>query len=130
MPHDLPNGKTVSHSFRQWKLQGVWEQAMTALRPQVPRNLGREEEPSAANTLSRSIKTSAIRGNERGFDTGEKSGAANVIFWLIRKASSWPSRSTVQASLTEKESNSFWQTFKHPFLASVISSLIIATLIP
>ncbi|GLV56043.1 hypothetical protein KDH_28870 [Dictyobacter sp. S3.2.2.5] len=35
MPHDLPNGKTVYHYFRRWKLDGTWEKAMTALRKQV-----------------------------------------------------------------------------------------------
>jgi putative transposase len=24
MPHDLPNGKTVYHYFRRWKLDGTW----------------------------------------------------------------------------------------------------------
>jgi putative transposase len=72
MPHDLPNGKTVYHYFRQWKLTGVWERAMTALRKQVRQELGREEEPSAAIIDSQSIKTSAVRGSERGFDAGKK----------------------------------------------------------
>lgn len=72
MPHDLPNGKTVYHYFRQWKLKGVWEQAMTTLRRQTRRELNREEEPSAAIIDSQSIKTSAVRGSERGFDAGKK----------------------------------------------------------
>jgi transposase len=72
MPHDLPNGKTVYHYFRQWKLQGVWEQAMTALRKQTRQELKREEEPSAAIIDSQSIKTSFVRGSERGFDAGKK----------------------------------------------------------
>jgi transposase len=72
MPHDLPNGKTVYHYFRHWKLDGTWEQAMTALRKEVRRAIGREEEPSAAIIDSQSIKTSAVRGSERGFDAGKK----------------------------------------------------------
>ena len=75
MPHDLPNGKTVYHYFRHWKLDGTWEQAMTALRKEVRRAIGREEEPSAAIIDSQSIKTSAVRGSERGFDAGKKSHA-------------------------------------------------------
>ena len=75
MPHDLPNGKTVYHYFRRWKLDGTWEQAMTALRKEVCRAIGREEEPSAAIIDSQSIKTSAVRGSERGFDAGKKSHA-------------------------------------------------------
>jgi transposase len=72
MPHDLPNGKTVYHSFRKWKLDGTWEKAMTALRKHVRVQMGREEEPSAAIIDSQSIKTSPVRGRERGFDAGEK----------------------------------------------------------
>lgn len=72
MPHDLPNGKTVYHSFRRWKLDGTWERAMTALRKEVRRAIGREEEPSAAIIDSQSIKSSAVRGSERGFDAGKK----------------------------------------------------------
>jgi putative transposase len=48
MPHDLPNGKTVSHYFRLWKLDGTWERAMTSLRRQVRLQMGRDPEPSAA----------------------------------------------------------------------------------
>jgi putative transposase len=72
MPHDLPNGKTVYHYFRKWKLDGTWEHAMTALRKQVRVQMGREEEPSAAIIDSQSIKTSPVRGTERGFDGGKK----------------------------------------------------------
>jgi transposase len=72
MPHDLPNGKTVYHYFRQWKLDGTWEKAMTALRKQVRTHMGRDEEPSAAIIVSQSIKTSPVRGSERGFDGGGK----------------------------------------------------------
>ena len=72
MPHDLPNGKTVFHYFRKWKLDGTWEKAMTALRKQVRTRMGRDEEPSAAIIDSQSIKTSPVPGSERGFDAGKK----------------------------------------------------------
>jgi putative transposase len=72
MPHDLPNGKTVYHYFRRWKLDGTWEMAMTHLRKQTRRAMGRDEEPSAAIIDSQSIKTSPVRGSERGFDGGKK----------------------------------------------------------
>jgi transposase len=72
MPHDLPHYKTVYHYFRLWKLAGVWEKAMTSLRKQARLALNREEEPSAAIIDSQSIKTSPVRGIERGFDAGKK----------------------------------------------------------
>jgi putative transposase len=72
MPHDLPNGKTVYHYFRKWKLDGTWEKAMTALRKQVHSQMGREEELAAAIIDSQSIKTSPVRGSERGFAGGKR----------------------------------------------------------
>lgn len=72
MPHDLPNGKTAYHYFRRWKLDGTWEQAMHTLRKQTRREMGRDEEPSAAIIDSQSIKTSPVRGIERGYDAGKK----------------------------------------------------------
>lgn len=72
MPHDLPNGKTVYDYFRQWKLDGTWERVMTALRKHVRAQAGREPEPSAAIIDSQSIKTSPVRGSERGYDGGKK----------------------------------------------------------
>jgi transposase len=72
MPHDLPNGKTAYHYFRLWKRDGTWEKAMSSLRKQVRTQMGRDPEPSAAIIDSQSIKTSPVRGTERGFDSGKK----------------------------------------------------------
>jgi transposase len=80
MPHDLPNGKTVYHSFRRWKLDGAWEKAMTHLRKQARRAINREEEPSAAIIDSQSIKTSSVPGVERGFDAGKKNLGSQAAY--------------------------------------------------
>ena len=72
LPHDFPPWQTVYHYFRLWSLDGTWEKAMTALRKQVRVKGGREPEPSAAIIDSQSIKTSPVRGTERGFDAGKK----------------------------------------------------------
>jgi putative transposase len=72
MPHDLPNGKTVYYYFRKWKLDGTWEVVMNSLRKQVRTHMGRDPEPSAALIDSQSIKTSPVRGTQRGFDAGKK----------------------------------------------------------
>ncbi len=78
MPHDLPNGKTVYHYFRLWSLDGTWEKAMTVLRRQVRTKMGREAEPSAAIIDSQSIKTSPVRGTDRGFDAWKKNLGAQT----------------------------------------------------
>jgi transposase len=72
MPHDLPAWQSAYHYFRLWKRDGTWEKAMTALRKQVRVTLNREQEPSTVVIDSQSIKTSPVRGSERGFDAGKK----------------------------------------------------------
>jgi transposase len=82
LPHDLPNWSTVYLSFRLWKLAGIWEQVNAALRRDLRVSLGRDPEPSAAILESQSIKTSSVRGDERGYDGGEtKSRAENGFCW-------------------------------------------------
>jgi len=72
MPHDLPAWGTVYYYFRIWRNEGVWDQILKTLRKQMRRQQGRDEEPSAAVIDSQSIKTSAVRGPEKGFDMGKK----------------------------------------------------------
>jgi putative transposase len=72
LPHDLPNWSTVYWYFRQWKRAGIWEQVNAALRRQVRVCLGRDPEPSAAIVDGQSVKTSAVRGDERGYDAAKK----------------------------------------------------------
>lgn len=72
MPHDLPAWGTVYDYFRQWQKQGVWDQVLEALGKQRRKKQGRDEEPSAAVIDSQSIKTSAVRGEAKGFDMGKK----------------------------------------------------------
>lgn len=81
MPHDLPACKTVYHYFRMWKLAGVWEPAMESLRKQARRSLSRDEDPSAAIIDSQSIKTSPVRGIERGFDAGKKNLGTQTTYF-------------------------------------------------
>ncbi|SRR5581483_1339276 len=79
-PHDLPNGKTLHHYLSQWKHSGIWEIAMTSLRQQARRAIGREDEPSAVIIDSQSIKTSPVRGIERGFDAGKKNLGSQTAY--------------------------------------------------
>jgi putative transposase len=72
MPHDLPAWGTVYYYFRIWRIAGIWDTAMEALRKQLRQKQGRDEEPSAAVIDSQSIKTSAVRGPEKGYDAGKQ----------------------------------------------------------
>jgi putative transposase len=72
MPHDLPAWGTVYYYFRTWRIAGIWDKALEALRQQMRKAQGRDEEPSAAVIDSQSIKTSAVGGPEKGFDMGKQ----------------------------------------------------------
>lgn len=72
LPHDFPAWQTVYHYFRLWRQQGVWDQVLDALRGQMRTKQGRDPEPSAAVIDSQSIKTSAVRGPDKGYDAGKK----------------------------------------------------------
>src|SRR5262245_66420945 len=48
MPHDLPAWGRVYHYFRIWRIAGIWNKVLEALRKQERQGQGREEEPSDA----------------------------------------------------------------------------------
>ena len=72
LPRDLPAWGTVYSYFRKWQREGVWDRVLEALRMQMRTKEGRDAEPSAAVIDSQSIKTSAVRGPEKGYDAGKK----------------------------------------------------------
>ena len=72
VPHDLPAWGTLYDYFRTWRKEGIWDQVQKSLLKQVRQKKGREQEPSAAVIDSQSVKTSAVRGPEKGFDMGKK----------------------------------------------------------
>ena len=72
LPHDLPAWGTVYSYFRRWRREGIWDRVLAALRMRMRTQQGRDPEPSAAIIDSQSIKTSAVRGPEKGFDMGKK----------------------------------------------------------
>jgi len=72
LPHDLPPYGTVFCYFRRWQHEGVWDRVLEALRMQLRVKEGRDAQPSAAIIDSQSIKTSAVRGPEKGVDMGKK----------------------------------------------------------
>jgi transposase len=71
LPHEFPAWGTAYSYFRRWEREGIWDQVLKTLRLQVRQKEGREAEPSAAIIDSQSIKTSAVRGPEKGYDMGK-----------------------------------------------------------
>lgn len=62
LPHDLPFWKTVYTYYRNWRLDGTWEQIHNVLRQELREEEGRHVEASAAIIDSQSIKTTEKGG--------------------------------------------------------------------
>ncbi len=91
LPHEFPAWGTVNYYFRKWQCEGIWDNCLKTLRMQVCKTQGQDAEPSA------------VRGPEKGYDPGEKSGIAKGTFSWIRKGIRWPSRSSVPTAPKSSE---------------------------
>lgn len=71
LPHDFPPWGTVYYWFRRWRLDGLWQRILVALRRATRQKEGREPEPSAAIMDSQSVRIAEESGGNKGYDAGK-----------------------------------------------------------
>lgn len=78
----FPPWSTVYHYCRQWRVDRTWAQIHTILREREGTRQGPAPQPTAAATVSQSVKTTRVRG-VRGYDGAKKLSGRKRLCWLV-----------------------------------------------
>jgi len=72
LPHDFPPWGTVYYWFRRWRLDGLWQHILVALRRATRQKEGRRDpEASAAIVDSQSVRIAEESGSNKGYDVAK-----------------------------------------------------------
>lgn len=71
LPKDFPSYKLVSYYYHKWVDNNTWQQINTVLHRSLRKELGRNENPSAAMIDSQTVKGTPESVKESGFDGGK-----------------------------------------------------------
>lgn len=71
VPHGFPPWGTVYYWFRRWRLDGLWQRVLVALRKATRQKEGRKSEPSAAIIDSQSVRIAEEFGGNKGYDAAK-----------------------------------------------------------
>jgi putative transposase len=72
LPKCYPPWQSVYYHFRKWTQSGLWKQLHACLRAEMRVKSGKHKHPTAGAMDSQSVKTSAVSGEQHGFDAGKK----------------------------------------------------------
>jgi putative transposase len=72
LAREFPPWRTVYYWFRKWRIEGTFERLNAVLRERLRTHLGRNAQPSARIADSQSAQTTAVGGEQRGYDGGKK----------------------------------------------------------